>query len=147
MWQTRHALDPLLAPHMASLTGHLRARALVQYFQPFSTIRLERMSAAFGWTVEQTEKEVVKLIQRGEILARVDSQNKILKARSTDPRAQLYAHALKTGADMQNATRKLLLRLRLQQTDLVVRKQQQTGQSGAAGASAGSGSIGPNDVA
>ena len=35
------------------------------------------MSAAFGWTIEETEKEVVSLIKRGEILGRVDSQNKV----------------------------------------------------------------------
>jgi hypothetical protein len=71
------------------------------------------MSAAFGWTVEDTEREVVTLIQRGEILGRVDSQNKILRARSTNHRALLYAHALKAGTDMQSATKKLLLRLQL----------------------------------
>ena len=71
------------------------------------------MSAAFGWTVEDTEREVVALIQRGDILGRVDSQNKILRARSTNPRAQLYAHAIKSGVEMQRATNKLLLRLQL----------------------------------
>jgi COP9 signalosome complex subunit 1 len=86
---------------------------VVLYFQPFATIRLERMSAAFGWSVEDTEKEVVTLIQRGDILGRVDSQNKILRARSTNPRTQLYLHALKSGAEMQRATNKLLLRLQL----------------------------------
>jgi hypothetical protein len=78
------------------------------------------MSAAFGWTVEDTEREVVALIQRGEILGRVDSQNKILRARSTNHRAQLYAHALKAGAEMQGATNKLLLRLQLCAVSLVL---------------------------
>lgn len=91
----------------------IRARAVVLYFQPFATIRLERMSAAFGWTMEETEGEVVALIQRREILGRVDSRNKILRARSTNHRAQLYAHALQAGAEMQSATNKLLLRLQL----------------------------------
>ncbi|KAI0267346.1 26S proteasome subunit RPN7-domain-containing protein [Gloeopeniophorella convolvens] len=118
----RHLLDPLLGAHIAGLTALIRARALVLYFQPFATIRFERMSAAFGWSVEDAEREVVALIQRGDILGRVDSQNKILRARATNPRAQLYANALKTGAEMQRATYKLLLRLRLQQADLVVRK-------------------------
>ncbi|KAI0041260.1 hypothetical protein FA95DRAFT_1501753 [Auriscalpium vulgare] len=131
---TRHLLDPLLAPHIFNLTSHIRSRALVLYFQPFATIRLERMSAAFGWSVEHTEKEVVALIQRGEIKGRVDSQNKILKARSSDPRAELYAHALQAGAEMQSATRKLLLRMKLQQAELVVRKTS-TNSGGGSGAS------------
>jgi hypothetical protein len=111
--QARYYLDPLLGPHVGNLTALIRSRAVVLYFQPFATIRLERMSAAFGWPVEYTEREVVALIQRGEILGRVDSQNKILRARSTNHRAQLYAHALKAGTDMQSATKKLLLRLQL----------------------------------
>lgn len=123
-YSARHYLDPLLGPHVLSLTAQIRARAVVLYFQPFATIRLERMSTAFGWTVEDTEREVVALIQRGDILGRVDSQNKILRARSTNPRAQLYAHALKSGAEMRSATNKLLLRLQLQQANLVVRKAQ-----------------------
>ncbi len=111
--QARYLLDPLLGPHVGNLTVFIRSRAVVLYFQPFATIRLERMSAAFGWRVEDTEREVVTLIQRGEILGRVDSQNKILRARSTNHRALLYAHALKAGTNMQSATKKLLLRLQL----------------------------------
>jgi COP9 signalosome complex subunit 1 len=47
------------------------------YFQPFATIRLDRMSAAFGWTVDEVEAQVVALIQNGSIQGRVDSQNKV----------------------------------------------------------------------
>jgi PCI domain len=143
--------DPLLGTHVWALVSLIRSRAVVLYFQPFATIRLERMSAAFGWTVEYTESEVVALIQRGDILGRVDSQNKILRARSTNPRTQLYAHAIKSGVEMQRATNKLLLRLQLcvyitltlrlllilayrfvcrQQADLVVRKPQASSTSG-----------------
>jgi len=35
------------------------------------------MAAAFGWTVQQVEEQVVGLIQAGEIRGRVDSQNKV----------------------------------------------------------------------
>ena len=47
------------------------------YFQPFASIRLERMSQAFGWSVDDLERQVVSLIQSGEIKARVDRQNKV----------------------------------------------------------------------
>lgn len=55
----------------------IRNRALVLFFQPFASIRLERIGAAFGWSVEEAEREVVALIQANEIKARVDSQNKV----------------------------------------------------------------------
>jgi COP9 signalosome complex subunit 1 len=111
----------------------IRNSAIVLYFQPFATIKLERMSAAFGWTVEDVERHVVALIQSGDIKGRVDSQNKvpcnigashmvcfsdhnilqILQAKKTDYRAELFARAIHAGTDMQNANRKLLLRMRL----------------------------------
>jgi COP9 signalosome complex subunit 1 len=62
--------------HVYDLTNLIRNVAVVLYFQPFQTIRLDRMSAAFGWTVDEVEKEVVALIQSGQIQGRVDSQNK-----------------------------------------------------------------------
>ncbi|KAI0697628.1 PCI-domain-containing protein [Cerioporus squamosus] len=120
-YSARHSLDVHLYGHMPAITNLIRSKALVQYFQPFASIRLERMSQAFGWSVEELEQQVVSLIQSGEIKARVDRQNKILKAKETDQRAALFAKAIKSGQDMQAANRKLLLRMRLQQADLVVK--------------------------
>ena len=111
--KTRHYLDVHIAPHVLPLTNLIRSKALVQYFQPFSSIKLERMSQAFGWSVDELEQQVVSLIQSGEIKARVDRQNKILKAKETDQRAALFARAIKNGQAMQAANRKLLLRMRL----------------------------------
>ncbi|GBE83515.1 G protein pathway suppressor 1 [Sparassis latifolia] len=120
-YTTRHFIDIHLSVHVTNLTNLIRSRALVLYFQPFASIKLERMSTAFGWTIEELEEQVVSLIQAGEIKARIDRQNKILKAREVDQRTALFTRAVKTGADMQAANRKLLLRLRLQQADLVVK--------------------------
>jgi COP9 signalosome complex subunit 1 len=76
-YQTRHYLDINLFPHVLELTALIRDRALVLYFQPFQSIRLERMGDAFGMDVEEIERQVVRLIQSGRIQARVDSRNKV----------------------------------------------------------------------
>jgi len=120
-YSTRHQIDIHLAPHVIELTNLIRNWAVVLYFQPFATIRLDRMSAAFGWTVDEVEAQVVALIRNGSIQGRVDSQNKILHAKKTDYRADLFARAIKAGKDMQAANRKLLLRMCLQQADLVIK--------------------------
>ncbi|OSD00524.1 G protein pathway suppressor 1 [Trametes coccinea BRFM310] len=120
-YSTRHYLDIHLYQHVQNLTNLIRSKSLVLYFQPFSSIKLERMGQAFGWSVQELEQQVVALIQAGEIKARVDRQNKILKAKETDQRAALFAKAMKSGQDIQAANRKLLLRMRLQQADLVVK--------------------------
>ncbi|KAF8801237.1 PCI-domain-containing protein [Phlegmacium glaucopus] len=121
-YSTRHCIDIHLSPHVHDLTYLIRNCAVVLYFQPFATIKLERMSAAFGWTIEEVEYHVVNLIQSGDIQGRVDSQNKILQAKKTDYRAELFARAIKTGREMQAANRKLLLRMRLQQAELIVKQ-------------------------
>ncbi|KAH9929081.1 PCI-domain-containing protein [Epithele typhae] len=120
-YSTRHYADVHLCAHVPALANLIRSKALVQYFQPFASIRLERMSVAFGWTVEDLERQVVSLIQSGEIKGRVDRQNKILRAKETDQRAALFAKAIKSGREMQATNRKLLLRMRLQQADLIVK--------------------------
>jgi COP9 signalosome complex subunit 1 len=111
--QARHALDLHLAPHVATLAALVRDRCLVMYLQPFASIRLARMSAAFGWPAEDVERAVVGLIQAGEVKARIDSLDKVLRAKEVDPRAELFVRATTVGREMQSATRKLLLRLRL----------------------------------
>ncbi|KAF8153316.1 26S proteasome subunit RPN7-domain-containing protein [Crassisporium funariophilum] len=120
-YSTRHYVDVHLHSHVHDLTNLIRNWAVVLYFQPFATIKLERMSAAFGWTMEEVEHHVVNLIQSGDIQGRVDSQNKILQAKKTDYRSELFARAIKAGTEMQATNRKLLLRMRLQQADLIVK--------------------------
>ena len=55
----------------------IRDRALVMYFQPFATVKLERMAAAFGLPIERLEKLTVTLIRNGSIKGRIDSKNKV----------------------------------------------------------------------
>jgi COP9 signalosome complex subunit 1 len=88
--QARYLPHPLLGPHIGNLTALIRSRAVVLYFRPFATIRLERMSTAFGWTVEDTEREVVSLIQRGIGHPR--------SRRHSTARTKFYGRALRTTA-------------------------------------------------
>lgn len=76
-FSTRHYIDVHLTSHVTHLMESIKNRAVVLYFQPFSSIRLDRMSQAFGWTVNEVELQVVTLIQSGHIQGRVDSQNKV----------------------------------------------------------------------
>ncbi|KAF8179896.1 26S proteasome subunit RPN7-domain-containing protein, partial [Pholiota molesta] len=120
-YSTRHFADIHLSPHVHDLTQRIRNSAVVLYFQPFASITLARMSAAFGWTLPEVEQHVVHLIQAGEIHGRVDSQNKILYAKKTEYRDELFARAIQAGVEIQSTNRKLLLRMRLQQADLIVK--------------------------
>lgn len=57
--------------------AQIRERALVLYVQPITSINLARMATAFGWDVAYLEEQVVTLIKKGDIQARVDRQNKV----------------------------------------------------------------------
>ncbi|KAJ7845916.1 G protein pathway suppressor 1 [Mycena leptocephala] len=103
-YSSRHALDLYLTQHVTELTNMIRNWAVVLYFQPFASIKLDRMSGAFGWSVEEVEEQVVALIQSGSIHGRVDSQNKILYAKQTDYRAELFARAIKAARTSNRRT-------------------------------------------
>ncbi|KAG8928014.1 hypothetical protein FRC02_007467 [Tulasnella sp. 418] len=125
-YSTRHLLDPHLAPHIPELTRQIQNRATVLYFQPFSSVHLVKMAAAFGVELAQLEASIVSLIDEGLIKGRIDSTNKILKAKDQDPRQELYRQAIETGLNNQASTRKLLYRMRLLQADLVVKAPKQS---------------------
>lgn len=76
-YSARHTLDNQLGPHIKNLTRLVKNRALVLYFGPFASIRLDSLADAFGLSPEETEKSVVALIQDGSIKGRVDSHNKV----------------------------------------------------------------------
>ncbi|KAG8922261.1 hypothetical protein FRC01_014268 [Tulasnella sp. 417] len=120
-YSSRHLLDIHLAHHVPTLAQQIRNRALVLYFQPFATVHLERMAAAFGMELADMEANIVKLIEEGLIKARIDSQNKILKAKDHDPRVELYNRAVTAGLETEASTRKLLWRMKLLQADIVIR--------------------------
>ncbi|KIK22558.1 hypothetical protein PISMIDRAFT_102310 [Pisolithus microcarpus 441] len=125
-YSIRHNTDIHLSAHIPELTKLIRHVALILYFQPFETVRLERMAEALGWSVEEVEREVVGLIQNRKIIGRVDSRGKILVAKKTDHRAELFGHAMRMASEMEKTNRKLLLRMRLQQADLVVKDPKMT---------------------
>ncbi|KAG9019372.1 hypothetical protein FRB90_003476 [Tulasnella sp. 427] len=120
-YSSRHSLDIHLAHHVPTLAQQIRNRALVLYFQPFATVHLERMAAAFGMELADMEANIVKLIEEGLIKARIDSQNKILRAKDHDPRVELYNRAVAAGLETEASARKVLWRMKLLQADLIIK--------------------------
>jgi len=119
----KHALSPPLMGHLPALMSQIRSRALVLYFQPFQSVRLDTMSSAFGIDVKRLEDDVVRLIKEDRLDARVDGRNKILKSRDADQntRMSVYQKVLQSGREMQLTNQKLLLRMSLIQSDLLVK--------------------------
>ncbi|KAL0066287.1 hypothetical protein AAF712_006718 [Marasmius tenuissimus] len=138
---TRHVLDIHLFPHIPTLLSLTRSRLVTLYFTPFSTVKLDRMAEAFGWSVQDTEEFVVNLIRGGGIKGRVDSQGKVLQVKGKDRgggREEVFVDALRTGVEMKRTTGKLLYRMKLQQLDLVIKAPKNQNQGAAGGGQGGS---------
>ncbi|QRW13311.1 26S proteasome non-ATPase regulatory subunit 6 [Ceratobasidium sp. AG-Ba] len=117
----RHALDIVLSPHISALTSLIRDRALILYTTPFASIRLQRLADAFGLPLSEAEAHIVRLVKEGQVKGRVDAHEKVLFATVVDARADLFQKALKAGTDSEAMARKLILRMKLIQNDLVVK--------------------------
>ena len=58
-------LDVYLAPHVPTLFSMIRNRGLVQYFSPYISADLQKMSDSFNTTIASLENELMKLILEG----------------------------------------------------------------------------------
>eukprot|EP00794_Sanderia_malayensis_P008909 gene8908-9861_t len=103
-------LDIYLSSHVDKLYVEIRKRALIQYFSPYVSADLNKMSAAFNTTVALLEDELTQLILDEQISARIDSQKKILFARDIDQRSTTFEKALHMGRDYQRCCKAMILR-------------------------------------
>jgi len=70
-------LDMYISPHVNTLYSQIRNKALVQYFSPYMSADMRKMSESFNTTVPALEDELMQLILDGQIKARIDSHNKV----------------------------------------------------------------------
>ena len=118
--KTTILLDLHLYKHVDVLFQLIRSRAMVQYFTPYSAVNLHKMAEAFGTDVAGLEKELATLIADGQISARIDSHNKVLKSRSVNTRSSTFKTALATGARVATESDAMLLRASVLRHGLVV---------------------------
>ncbi|KAL7747069.1 hypothetical protein RI367_007565 [Sorochytrium milnesiophthora] len=114
-------LDMYLSPHIEELYRSIRNKALVQYFSPFSSVDMHKMASAFAVSVPDLEREVSALIEDGSISARIDSHNKVLKAKQVDVRSQMMSKAMDAGATFQRRASHALLHMNMVSKGFVVK--------------------------
>lgn len=83
-YRTDYLLDIYLQRHIDDLYSMVRSKSIVQYFIPFSCVTLESLNSAFSIQGKPIEKELSKMIERKELDARIDTQNKV----AISPRSQ-----------------------------------------------------------
>ena len=72
-YRTDWLLDIYLQPLLGELFQLVRTKCIVQYFIPFSCVSLDEMGKAFATTGKpNVEEELVDMIERGHLNARID---------------------------------------------------------------------------
>jgi COP9 signalosome complex subunit 1 len=72
-----YLLDIHLQKHVDDLYSMVRSKSIVQYFIPFSCVTLDSLNTAFAAPGKTIDKELSKMIERKELVARIDTQNKV----------------------------------------------------------------------
>jgi len=114
-------LDLRIGDHIDTLANHIRARALIQYFTPFSSVDMVEMAKAFDTSVTSLEKDLAELIVSGAISARIDSHNKRLHATESDQRYSTFEKSYHAGDSFRQQSMAMLLRVNLIRNNFVVK--------------------------
>lgn len=121
------ALNMWIAAHVKNLRRYIMERSIVQYVEPFSSVKLAIMASAFNVSETEMGDQVERLIWSGAIKGRIDLVDKVspdprtdgqadvqvLEVKAPDARRRLINNALKTGAETVSSTQAALFRMRL----------------------------------
>lgn len=78
-YKNDYLLDIFLQKHVEYIYERVRTKSIVQYFLPFNCVTLESMAQAFGSDEKSMENELIVLIQKDSLKARIDTQNRVSK--------------------------------------------------------------------
>uniref|UniRef100_A0A8C7CHV3 G protein pathway suppressor 1 n=1 Tax=Oncorhynchus kisutch TaxID=8019 RepID=A0A8C7CHV3_ONCKI len=123
-------LDMYLAPHVQTLYTLIRNRALIQYFSPYVSADMTKMSQSFNTTVLSLEDELTQLILEGLINARIDSHSKILYARDVDQRSHTFEKSIHMGKEFQRRAKAMILRAAVLRNQIHVKSPPREGSQG-----------------
>lgn len=76
-YKNDYLLDIHLQRHIKDLYEMIRSKSIVQYFIPFSCVTLASMAEAFATGEAELEKELVGMIGKGTLDARIDTKNRV----------------------------------------------------------------------
>ncbi|VDK88024.1 unnamed protein product [Onchocerca ochengi] len=113
-------LNMHLWSHVKELYHLIRRRAIVQYFTPYAVADMNKMAITFRVHVDELENELVKLIERNEISARIDSSCKKLYSKNVNQVTTTYNELIKVSDTMHRNILDILLRAALHQAQITI---------------------------
>ncbi|KAL3985741.1 26S proteasome subunit RPN7 family protein [Acanthocheilonema viteae] len=113
-------LNMHLWSHVKELYYLIRRRAIVQYFAPYAVANMDKMAVIFRVHVNELENELVKLIAKNEISARIDSSCKKLYAKVENQVTTTYNELIEVSNAMYRNILDILLRAELHQAQIII---------------------------
>lgn len=113
-------LDLFLHSHVDRLFEAIRKRLIIQYCAPYEALDLNKMAVALQMPYPKLEEEMTRMILSGDIAARIDGVNKVLRAKKLDLRAQLFQKASELGEEYSLVYGTALLRLNALRKEVTV---------------------------
>lgn len=120
-------LSPFLASHVREMYDLISERAVVQYVEPFATVKISTMASSFGKSEADMIRTLEGLIKSRRITGKIDLIDKVslslpievklmsqvLSTKEADPRGVMISDAVKTGQRANSSTQLALLQMRL----------------------------------
>ncbi|KAI4184644.1 MAG: hypothetical protein L6R41_004611 [Letrouitia leprolyta] len=131
-YRADYLLDIYLQPHLNELYFQIRSKAIQQYFIPFSCVTMSALAAAFDTDEQTIEFELTSMIKRGTLDARIDLVDRVLLAKTLDPRMKVHKHALRTARAYERTAHLRILRMELLNTGFEVAEKAKPSGGGAA---------------
>ncbi|KAI2612472.1 26S proteasome subunit RPN7-domain-containing protein [Hypoxylon fragiforme] len=144
-YRNDYLLDIHLQKHVSVLYSQIRDKCIVQYVYPFSCVTLDNMNAIFAKPGESIEKELIDMIKRGILNARINTIDKLLSTVSSNARVDMQREALQSIKLYEQEVIERLRRMGITAANLDV-KGLQKGGGGGAGNLPGVGEIWADDA-
>lgn len=119
-YRADYLLDLHLQRHVDDLYFLVRSKSIVQYFIPFSCVTLDTLNEQFAAPGKTIDWELAKMIERKELNARIDTQNRLLIAPPIIPRASLHTDALATAKEYERAALRRIQHMNLTAANLEI---------------------------
>ncbi|KAH8752128.1 COP9 signalosome-like protein complex subunit 1 [Hyaloscypha sp. PMI_1271] len=120
-YRTDYWLDIHLQKHIDDIYHLVRSKSIVQYFIPFSCVTLDSLNAAFMPPGKTIDKELAMMIQRKDLEARIDTQNRLLTSVPSAPRSALQANTLETAKEYEREAHRRIQHMNIVAADLEIK--------------------------
>ncbi|CAM9303563.1 unnamed protein product, partial [Ectocarpus fasciculatus] len=103
--------DIVFSMHLSALVSSITDRVFLQFVEPFESVDLQKMAEGLGMPIDSVIDRLAGLIEKGDVLARVDTVSKTLRRTRRDVREQTVKRVVKLTQDHAVNSQRALFRM------------------------------------